>query len=48
MTEIKDIVQMGESAKESLFFYLSTNLPLLETRFPSIRADLKEIKVNYG
>ena len=48
MAEIKDIVQVGESAKESLFFYLSTNLPLLDIKFPNLKANIKEIKVSYG
>ena len=27
--EIKDIVEVGESAKESLYFYLANNIPSL-------------------
>lgn len=46
--EIKNIVLVGETAKDSLYFYLSSNIPLLEARFPSLKLSLKEIKTSFS
>jgi hypothetical protein len=48
MTEIRDIVEVGESAKESLFLYLSSNLPVLQAKFPALKMNIKQTKVDFA
>lgn len=36
IVEIKDIVELGESGKESLLFFMQTNIDKLTTKFPNL------------
>ena len=46
--EVREIVAVGEAAKESLFLYLHSNLPQLEARFPNLKLTLRQVRTDLG
>lgn len=45
--EIRDIVAVGESAKDSLYYYLSNNLEAILPKLPTIKHSLKQIRADF-